>query len=110
MKMEVLHCKTVVGILKELYVFALAYNLVRLVILEAAHRQKVPMERISFVDVLRWLRTAQPGTPLPKFVVNPARPYRCEPRALKRRMKPYDLMNKPRQVMRKALETKGKST
>jgi hypothetical protein len=62
MRMEVLHCKTVDGVLKELYMFAVAYNLVRLVMLEAARRQKVPLERISFIDALRWLRDAGPDT------------------------------------------------
>jgi IS4 transposase len=36
MQMEVLHCKTVSGVLKELTVFALVYNLVRLVICRSA--------------------------------------------------------------------------
>jgi hypothetical protein len=31
MQMEVLHCKTVPGVLKELTVFTIVYNLVRLV-------------------------------------------------------------------------------
>jgi putative transposase len=31
MQMDVLHCKTVPGVLKELTVFAIAYNLVRMV-------------------------------------------------------------------------------
>jgi hypothetical protein len=104
MKMEVLHCQTVDGVLKELYLYAIAYNLVRLVMLEASRRQNQPVERISFVDALRWLRTAQPGTDLPPLVVNPSRPDRQEPRVLKRRMKPYDIMNQPRQKMRKLLE------
>jgi hypothetical protein len=34
----------------------------------------VPIERISFVDALRWLATAQVGDPLPALVVNPRRP------------------------------------
>jgi len=106
MKMEVLHCRTVEGVLKELSMFALAYNLVRLVMLEAAQRQKTPIDRISFVDALRWLRTAKPGTPLPKLVVNPDRPGRAEPRVLKRRPKQYDLMTKPRSILRKALAKK----
>lgn len=103
MKMEVLHCKTVEGVKKELMMFALAYNLVRMVMLEASRRQNEPVDRISFVDVLRWLRTAEPGTPLPKFVVNPHRPKRYESRVVKRRPKPFDLMNKPRPELRKAL-------
>jgi hypothetical protein len=106
MKMEVLHCHTVAGVHKELLMFALAYNLVRLVMLEASRRQRVPLERISFVDALRWLRTAELGVPLPNLMVNPARPNRREPRVLKRRMKSYDLMNQPREKLRQTLETK----
>ena len=103
MGLEVLHCQTVDGVLKELYMFAITYNLVRLVMLEAAQRQKVPLERISFQDALRWLRDAQADTTLTALVINPARPNRLEPRVLKRRMKPYDLMKKPRHELRKAL-------
>jgi hypothetical protein len=106
MGLAVLHCKTVAGVLKELYMFAVAYNLVRLVMLEASRRQKVPLERISFIDALRWLRDAQVDTLLTPLVVNPFRPGRLEPRVLKRRMKGYNLMTKPRDVLRKALSRK----
>lgn len=103
MRMEVLHCKSVEGVLKELYMFAIAYNLVRLVMLAASRRQKVPLDRISFIDALRWLRDAKADTPLTPLVVNPSRPERMEPRVLKRRMKEYTLMKKPRRTLRKAL-------
>jgi hypothetical protein len=106
MGMEVLHCKTVVGVLKEMYMFAIAYNLVRLVMLEASRRQEVPLDRISFIDALRWLRDAHADTRLTPLVINPARPDRLEPRVLKRRMKEYDLMQKPREELRKALLAK----
>jgi hypothetical protein len=106
MGMEVLHCKHVDGVLKELHMFAIAYNLVRLVMLEASRRQQVPLDRISFIDALRWLRDAKPGTPLSDLVVNPSRPDRLEPRVLKRRMKEYTLMKKPRRELRKALPSK----
>jgi Transposase DDE domain len=109
MRMEVLHCKTVAGVLKELHMFAIAYNLVRLVMLEASRQQKVPLERISFIDALRWLRDAQADSLLTPLVVNPARPNRIEPRVLKRRIKEYNLMNKPREVLRKALLRKKKA-
>ena len=59
MKMDVLKCKTVDGVLKELTVYALVYNLVRVVMLEAARRQGREVERISFVDALRWLADAE---------------------------------------------------
>lgn len=107
MKMDVLRCQTVAGVLKELAMFLLVYNLVRMTMLEAARRQGVPVERISFVDALRWLATARPGDDLPALVVNPRRPGRYEPRAKKRRPKEYDLLNKPRAILREALRAKS---
>ena len=106
MKMDVLRCKTVEGVLKEMWMFALVYNLVRMVMLEAARRQKVAPDRISFADALRWLAYAPPDQQLPDLIVNPLRPGRIEPRAVKRRPKEYDRVNKPRAEMRKALLTK----
>lgn len=52
MKMDVLHCETVEGVLKELTLFALAYNLVRVVMVKAAEQQQVEVDRISFADAL----------------------------------------------------------
>jgi hypothetical protein len=106
MGMAVLHCKTVDGVLKELYMFALTYNLIRLIMLEASRRQSVPLDRISFIDALRWLRDAKADTKLTPLVVNPFRPNRLEPRVIKRRMKEYPLMKKPRSVLRKSLPRK----
>ncbi|MBV9921636.1 MAG: IS4 family transposase [Pseudonocardia sp.] len=102
LKLDVLRSKTVDGVAKELCMIALAYNLVRLVMVEAARRQRVLPCRVSFVDALRWLRNARPGEPLRKLIVHRIRP-RCEPRVRKRRPKQYDLMNKPRATMRKQL-------
>jgi hypothetical protein len=110
MKMDVLRCKTVNGVLKELTMYAIVYNLVCVVMTEASRRQGVPVNRISFIDVLRWLETASPGDELPEFVVNPTRPGRVEPRVKKRRPKQYDLMNKPRAVLRKGLLSQGLAT
>lgn len=87
MRMDVMHCLTVRGVLKELTMFLLVYNLVRMTMLEAAKRQRVAPDRISFVDALRWLATARPGAELPDLVVNPLRPGRVEPRHRKRRPK-----------------------
>jgi hypothetical protein len=106
MKMEILHCHSVEGVLKELTMFALAYNLVRLVMVQAARRQETPLDRISFIDALRWLRTATPGTPLPNLITNPLRPDRVEPRVVKRRPKEYCRMTKPRDRLQKALVSK----
>jgi hypothetical protein len=103
MKMEVLRCETVAGVSKELLMFALVYNLVRVVMLEASRCQGVPVDRISFVDALRWLTEARPGVTLPKLVVNPDRAGRVEPRVRKRRPKHYPFMTKPRSELRKSL-------
>src|SRR5262249_47543216 len=73
MKMDVLKCKTVDGVLKELTMYAVAYNLVRLTMVEASGRQGVAVERISFIDALRWLRAGEAGAEMPELVVNPAR-------------------------------------
>ena len=104
MKMDVLKCKTVDGVLRELQVFALIYNMVRQVMLAVAHRQGVDVRRISFIDALRWLQSASPGDALPKLFVNPLRPNRIEPRVRKRRPKEYPLMSKPRKQLKKKLE------
>lgn len=109
MNMDVLHCKSEAGIRKELAVFTLVYNLVRVVMLEASRRQEVPVSRISFVDAYKWMRHARPGDELPELIVNPHRPDRIEPRCKKRRAKQYDLMNKPRDVLRKHLKNKRKT-
>jgi hypothetical protein len=103
LRMDVLRTKTVAGIHKELAMFALVYNLVRLVMLAAAKRQEVPVERISFIDALRWLQHAPAGGKLRDLEVLPHRPGRHEPRVRKRRPKEYDLMNRPRDELRKAL-------
>jgi hypothetical protein len=107
MGMEVLRCKTVDGVLKELTVYAIVYNLVRVVMLEASNRQGVEVERISFIDALRWLCEAAPGDELPQLVVNPDRPGRVEPRVVKRRPKQYPRMTKPRKELRKHLMKQG---
>jgi len=107
LKMDVLHCETVRGIQKELHMYLLVYNLVRMVMLEAAQKQGVPPERISFADALRWLATARPGQPLRELVLLPNRPGRLEPRVRKRRPKgPYPLLMKPRNVLRETLASK----
>lgn len=101
--MDVLHCETEAGVLKELTVFAIVYNLVRVVMCEAGRRQGEPPERISFVDALRWLSSSPPGTPLPRLIVNPLRSDRIEPRCQKRRAKKYPYMIRPRAELRRRI-------
>jgi Transposase DDE domain len=103
LQMDVLRSQTFVGILKELQVFVIVYNLVRRVMVVAAQRQEVEPWRISFADALHWLQAARRGDELPALEVVPERPGRVEPRARKRRPKEYDLLNKPRAKLRKAL-------
>ena len=107
MKMDVLRGQPVRGIEKELTMFLLVYNLVRMTVLEAAKRQGVPPERISFVDALRWLATAKLGDELPDLVINPHRPGRIEPRARKRRPKNFPLMKKPRAALQQDLRAQA---
>jgi hypothetical protein len=108
MKMDVLRCKSEDGVRKELAVFCLVYNLIRVVMLEAARRQEAPVARVSFADALHWVRHARPGEPMPALMLNPLRPNRAEPRCKKRRAKQFDLMNKPRDQLRKALGKRRK--
>jgi hypothetical protein len=103
MKMDVLKCTTVEGVLRELHVFALVYNLVRQVMLIAAEQQQVDFRRISFIDALRWLQTAKPGDEVPELVVNPLRRNRIEPRVRKRRPKEFPVMKKPRRQLQNEL-------
>jgi Transposase DDE domain len=103
LQMDVLHCKTAPGVLKELTVFAIVYNLVRMVMCQAATFQQIGVEQISFVDALRWLSAPSTGIPLGALIVNPARPHRVEPRVKKRCPKSFPLMITPRQELRQQL-------
>ena len=103
MKMDVLKCRTVDGVLKELTMFALAYNLVQCIRFESAQAQEVPMERIGFLDALRWLLHPDPHGDAGQILINPSRPDRIEPRVRKRRPKKYPLMRKPRAELRNRL-------
>jgi Transposase DDE domain len=103
MQMDVLPCKTVPGVLKELTVFAIVYNLVRLVMCQSATLQHLSIEQISFIDALRWLGALGTEVPLGALIVNPIRPHRVEPRVKKRRPKSFPLMMKPRQALRQQL-------
>ena len=100
MGMEVLHCKTVGGVMNELWMYMLVYNLVRQIMVEAARKQNVTPDRVSFIDALRWLCCLQLGQKLTMLIINPLRTDRVEPRVIKRRMKNYTLMTKPREELR----------
>ena len=103
MQMDVLHGQTVLGVHKELRVFAILDNLVRLVILQSAKQQRVGVERISLLDALRWLGAPATGVPLEALFINPTRPNRVEPRVKKRRPKAFPFMTKSRRALRQVL-------
>jgi len=109
MGMEVLRSKSVEGVTKELWMYAIIYNLTRLIMIEASRQQNVKVDRVSFADALYWLRHRKANTRLVRLLVNPDRYGRVEPRAIKRRPKEYDRLNKPRWLMRKALILKAKN-
>ena len=103
MQLDVLHCQTVPGVLKELTIFAIVYNLVRLVMCRSAGLQQIEVERISVRDALRWLSAPSTEIPLGALLVNPTRPHRVEPRVKKRRPKPFPFMLTPRHKLRQQL-------
>jgi Transposase DDE domain len=122
LQMEVLRCKTPEMVRKEIWAHFLAYNLVRKVMAQAAEEFEVEPCTISFKATLQTLRAfALPlltcaRNRLPDMIEEMLlaiarhsvgnRPDRVEPRALKRRPKPYDLLTKPREKARK-LELQG---
>jgi hypothetical protein len=112
--MEVMRTKTPAMVEKELLMHAIAYNMIRALILESAAEHQQELGRISFkgtVDLLRqWLPHAAACYDQPRklarwheelleaiaSVCNPLRPGRREPRAKKRRPKSYQLLTSPR--------------
>ncbi len=102
--LDVLKGQSVDVVMKEVQIFVLVYNLVRLVMLKADRRQRVNPHRLSFIDALRWLQPPKPRQTFADLIINPDRPNRLEPRCIKRHMKEYDLMTRPRHEMRKRLK------
>ena len=111
MKMSVLRCKSPDGVKKELAVYLIAYNLVRLAMLRAAQAQGVSAGRISFVDAMRWLAARMLGLRgVGRLIVNPDRKGRCQLRVIRRRLKEYSLLIKPRRQMEAEMAAKQGQT
>jgi len=106
MGMDVLRCESVAGVLKEMTIYSLVYNLVRMVMLKAAEEQHTPVTSISFVDALRWLTEACRQLRPLRLATIPHRPNRYEPRVRKRRPKQFVLMRKPRKQLQQELTRK----
>lgn len=101
--MDALKSKSVEGVVKELLMYLIVWNLVRMTMATFARAAGVSAWRVSFVDAVRWLcALLQPGRPTAPLtlLINPDRPGRWEPRKLKRRIKAYDLLNEPRQNLK----------
>ena len=115
--MEVLRCQTPQMVHKELEMFLIAYNFIRCLMVQAGAINHVTLDRLSFkgsVDSLRQfsLAIAQAHSKRKQnhLIVElleviardevPDRPERLEPRAVKRRPKDYQLLNRPRHLMR----------
>ena len=112
--LDVLRCLSPAMVRKEIILQHIAYNLVRLLMQQAAHTHHVPLRRISFKGTLDRLeafegplqafrgqpkRQAQLLATLLEVIARdllPERPGRAEPRARKRRAKAYVLLTRGR--------------
>ncbi|WP_414543665.1 transposase [Nostoc sp. CCY0012] len=128
--MDVLRCKTPSMVRKEIYVYLLAYNLLRSLMWSAGTTYNTPPLRLSLqgtrhhlINFLPQLEAAGSQKRLRlyrtmlKIIVHKVvsdrrshalrayRPGRSEPRVRKRRPKAYPLMTKPRHELRKQLQT-----
>jgi hypothetical protein len=118
--MEMLRTKTPARVEAELAMFLVGYNLIRTVMLDAAHEAQVPLPRVSFTSALvrvrlwcaRLSHTTAVGIWLGGYIrllddlardLNPDRPGRVEPRVVKRRPKPFPWLQQPRRMLREAL-------
>jgi len=115
MGLSLLRSKSPSGCRKELWMGLLAYNIVRGIMLDAAHRGRLPVSRISFKGTLNdldafssgWFTVKDPQwayTLLLDYLIEsrvPDRPGRVEPRKIKRRQKnKYSLLTTPRNAAR----------
>jgi hypothetical protein len=62
-QMDGLHGKTVPGVRQALPRCASVYHLVRLVMRQSATRQQTAVERLRFLEALRWLSAPSTGRP-----------------------------------------------
>jgi len=115
LSLDILRGLTPEVIERELWMHAIAYNLVRALVLEAALTHDLPTDRLSFKGALDSLLTwADRALAVPRHRPwarlallarlaadqVPLRPGRNEPRSLKRRGGHYSLLSKPRHLSR----------
>jgi hypothetical protein len=118
LQMDVLRCHSPALVRKEIWAHLLAYNLIRKVMAQAALEHGLSPRQLSFKGTLQTLnafgdclRACAPREleALCRCLLDAVashrvgdRPNRVEPRAKKRRPKPYPLLNRPRDQARKA--------
>ncbi len=115
--MENLHCKSPGMARKELLIYLIGHNLIRCLMAQAAARHQADLDRLSFkgsLDAARQFTLAalqtrrakqrrELGSDLLLCLARdlvPDRPGRREPRAVKRRPKPFPILTKPRHQYR----------
>lgn len=117
--MNILSCKTPEMIGKEIWVYLLAYNLIRLLMSQSAYLTGCQPTDLSFKHCLQlWLNYLQHKPVIAEDILESLfilmaqqrvakRPGRIEPRAVKRRPKPYPMLMKPRAEARQIVELNG---
>lgn len=118
--MERLSCQTPAMATKEIWVYLLAYNLIRLMMAQAALLAHRLPRQLSFKHTVQiWIAWAPHANPIDHddklhglFVLIAQqrvgeRPGRIEPRALKRRPRTYPLLTKPRAMARAYIKQHG---
>ena len=119
MGMDVLRCKTPEMVRKEMWTCLLAYNLIRQIMLQSARGSGISPRQISFTAAIQaisasWLVIVLSDDSAVTGLIEAAlanltghlvgnRPGRVEPRAVKRRPKPHNLLTKPRDQARAEL-------
>ena len=118
--METLSCKTPEMVEKEMWVYFLAYNLIRLLMAQSALLSDILPRELSFKHTVQlWLAWGQQTQAtdidvdeelLFAFIAQKAvgnRPGRIEPRAVKRRPKPFSLLMERRGLARERVRKQG---
>ena len=119
MGMNILSCKTPSMVLKEIWVYLLAYNLIRLLMAQSAFIAGTQPRNLSFKHCLQlwliWSQKAETSSDADLYALCELmaeqrvgnRPGRIEPRAVKRRPKAFPLLTKPRQQAREDVRKNG---
>lgn len=106
---DVLPSRSEQGVLKDIWMHVLVYNLIRLLMLRHAKERGCDPRRLSFIDardVLRHTANHPTNRPIPELVYHKLRPGRDEPRVIKRRKDNYCYMTEPRETLRQNLGSK----